>query len=85
MNSFLLYLILMDRLLAYRPQNMVEAAINHSQLAFFIIANLLTGLINLVTWTYYANEIIAYSVMLLYVFAVVTIHNMCKKHKIRVI
>ena len=45
----------------------------------------MTGLINLVTWTYYANEIIAYSVMLLYVFTVVTIHNLCKKHKIRVI
>ena len=78
-NSYTCYLLLIDRLLIVRYTNMVDNAINYGQLQFFIWANLLTGLINLVIKTYYATLLVSILIMVVYFMVQVVIINNCKK------
>lgn len=62
-NSFLLLLLLMDRILVSRHRNMIESMINYGQLQFFVYSNLCTGMFNLLFWTYYEGTVFAITIM----------------------
>lgn len=78
-NSFLLYLLVLDRFLTIRYSHMVEEVINYSQLAFFIYSNLLTGLTNLLFWTYYEGVIFAMVILFVYFMIMLVLINNCRK------
>lgn len=58
---------------------MIENAIGYNQLQFFVWANLLTGLSNLVMKTYYQSPLVGYITMFVYFFINVVVDNNCKK------
>lgn len=83
-NSFLVYLLVLDRSLVNRHQTMVEAVINYGQLQYFVYSNLLTGLANLVFWTYYAGIGFSVMVMVAYFAISAVIVSGCRRYKVRV-
>ena len=82
-HSFLLYLLVVDRILAERPTNMVEVVINYAQLQYFVYSNLLTGLTNLLFWTYYKNAAFGVVVMVVYFMICTVILNTCRRCKFK--
>ena len=83
-NSFLLYLLVLDRVLVTRYSHMIEEIINYSQLAYFIYSNFLTGIANVVFWTYEEGTLFAISVMLVYFLISTLAINGCRKYSFRV-
>ena len=82
-NSFLLYLLILDRVLVSRPTNMVEVVINYAQLQYFVYCNLLTGLTNLLFWTYYKSVAFGLAVMIVYFMICAVILNTCRRCKFK--
>lgn len=82
-HSFLLYLLIVDRMLVARPTNMVEVVINYAQLQYFVYSNLLTGLTNLLFWTYYKNVAFAMAVMVVYFMITAQVLNVCRRCKFK--
>jgi glucosaminylphosphatidylinositol acyltransferase len=78
-NSFVCYLLILDRLLVVKNENMIECAINYNQLQFFVWANLLTGLTNLSIKTYYQSSWVGYVVMFMYLFINLIVVGNCRR------
>lgn len=77
-NSFCCALLLIDRILMVKAENMIENAVNYNQLQFFVWANLLTGLFNLAMKTYFQGSLVAYACMFVYFLPNVFVINNCK-------
>ena len=82
-HSFLLYLLIIDRILVKRPTNMVEVVINYAQLQYFVYSNLLTGLTNLLFWTYYKNVPFGLAIMVIYFMICAVVLNTCRRCKFK--
>ena len=82
-NSFILYLLVIDRLMIKRNENLIESVVNYSQLSYFIYSNLLTGLTNLLFWTYYEGVAFDIGIFLIYFMIKVIILNNCRKHNFK--
>jgi len=74
LNLFLLALIMATDIWAsLPPDSSLMASINRSQLAFFLVANLFTGVVNLSMYTLYTPPTTAFVVVVLYVLIVTSL------------
>jgi len=78
-NSVSCLLLVWDRLLVVKSENMIENAINYNQLQFFVWANLLTGFFNLALKTFSQTCRAAFAVMFAYVFINVVVVTKCRQ------
>eukprot|EP01117_Protostelium_nocturnum_P001103 TRINITY_DN1142_c0_g1_i13.p1 TRINITY_DN1142_c0_g1~~TRINITY_DN1142_c0_g1_i13.p1 ORF type:complete len:292 (+),score=39.32 TRINITY_DN1142_c0_g1_i13:689-1564(+) len=68
MNLLLLSCLLLISICTPSTENVVLVSINHNGLAMFMLANLLTGAINLSIKTLYCGSLLSFSINLAYIF-----------------
>ena len=69
-----------DRIVIFtRTQSFVEESICYYQLQYFLYANLLTGLYNLVYWTYYEELAFSFLIMMVHFSFLTWMSNQCRK------
>lgn len=66
-NLFLLSItFIAERSLKVYSQNAVISAVNYNQLPYFMVSNLLTGVVNLSISTIFTADLVAVSILIIY-------------------
>lgn len=81
-NIGVLALEILVSLITVPAENVIIVSVNRNGLAMFLIANLLTGLVNLNMQTIFASNSLAFTILLVYMFMVTLIAVLLHKNQI---